>query len=86
MPCPRREGGEADERGHFSLTTQTGGDGAPEGEYRVTVVWYLAAKVGDDYQTRNHLPDAYGRVETSNLTATVVKGANELPAFRLRSR
>jgi hypothetical protein len=79
--------GEVDGQGRFTLTSQTRGDGAPEGEYRVTVVWYLATKVGpDDYQTRNYLPEAYGRVETTDLKATVVKGTNELPTFRLRTR
>jgi hypothetical protein len=83
--------GYADERGYFTLTSYTTGDGAPAGEYRVAVVWYLATRTrgpsaGDDYQTQNYLPERYGRAETSQLTARVAKGPNELPAFRLSRR
>src|SRR5262245_25757066 len=36
--------GRTDERGHFTLTTHDKGDGAPEGEYAVTVEWRLPKK------------------------------------------
>src|SRR5437016_3167193 len=37
--------GHVDNEGNFTLTTYAAGDGAPEGRYQVTVVWYLAAPV-----------------------------------------
>src|SRR5262249_26197607 len=33
---------EVDADGSFRLTSFRSGDGAPEGQYRVSVVWYLA--------------------------------------------
>src|SRR5262245_25735487 len=39
-----RPTGKVDEQGNFKLTTFTDGDGAPEGEYKVTVVWYVATR------------------------------------------
>jgi hypothetical protein len=83
--------GHVDEQGYFTLTSYVTGDGAPEGEYRVAVVWYLATRTrnpaeGDDYQTQNYLPERYGRAETSLLTARVARGANELPPFQLKRR
>ena len=83
--------GTVDEKGGFTLTSHKQGDGAPEGEYLVTVQWFLATKprnasAGDDYTTVNYLPDRYGRPESSGLRATVRKGDNELPPFSLETR
>jgi len=83
--------GTVDEKGGFTLTSYQQGDGAPEGEYLVTVQWFLATKprnasAGDDYTTVNHLPARYGRPESSGLRATVRKGDNELPPFSLEPR
>jgi hypothetical protein len=76
-----------DEQGNFSLTSYTAGDGAPEGEYQVAVVWFLASKPrgpGEESTTRNHLPERYGRAESSQLRATVSKGDNTLKPFDLK--
>jgi len=77
--------GEVDEQGRFTLTTYAAGDGAPAGEYRVSVVWYLAS--GRDDTPQNYLPDAYARADSSPLPrVTVAKGANELPPLELQPR
>jgi hypothetical protein len=82
-----RPSATTDEQGNFSLTTFAAGDGAPEGDYRVAVVQYLASRPrgpGEDSTTRNYLPDRYGRAETSQLRATVGKGENTLQSFDLK--
>ena len=78
--------GHVDAQGRFRLTTYAEGDGAPEGEYRVTVQWFLAtrARGGDDYQSVNYLPARYARAETSGLRATVTRGENNLPTIDLK--
>ena len=81
--------GKVDEQGSFALTTFKDGDGAPAGDYRVTVVWYLArpARPGtasDETVTANYLPAKYANVETSGLSVTVKQGANDLPPFDLK--
>jgi hypothetical protein len=81
--------GTVDDTGNFTLTSYKTGDGAPAGEYEVTVVWYLAVKSGsgpDDYETRNFLPARYADAKTSQLRATVTKGTNQLEPFRLSPR
>lgn len=84
-PEKYRPTGQVDEQGNFRLTTFAEGDGAPAGEYRVTVVWFLAkrASATEDPIPVNQLPARYGNPETSQLKATVTKGPNTLEAFRL---
>ena len=82
---------EVDADGNFRLTSFRSGDGAPEGQYRVSVVWYLAkhkphAAEGDDANIRNYLPDVYSRAETTPLRATVTRGTNNLPTFELKTK
>jgi hypothetical protein len=78
--------GEADEQGHFVLTSYVRGDGAPEGEYDVTVTWYRATKKGDEYESVNYLPARYAKATSSKLKATVTRGTNELPVLKLQGR
>jgi hypothetical protein len=74
--------------GSFRLTSYAQDDGAPAGEYAVTITWFLAVpkKGTDETETRNFLPVRYARPETSRLRATIQPGSNELPAFLLDAR
>jgi hypothetical protein len=75
--------GEVDDQGRFTLTTYAAGDGAPAGEYRIAIVWYLATG-RDDETPQNYLPAAYARAESTPLPAvTIVKGPNHLPPIQL---
>jgi hypothetical protein len=74
--------------GTFSLTTYDAGDGAPPGEYAVTVEWWLtpgskANPAGYDAPPVNRLPPRYGKPETSGLRVRVEAGKNTLPPFKL---
>jgi hypothetical protein len=74
-----------------SLTSFRAGDGAPEGQYRVSVVWYLAstprrAVEGDETNVRNYLPEVYAHAETTPLRATISRGKNNLPTFELKTK
>jgi hypothetical protein len=76
----------ADEQGRFTLTTFRQGDGAPAGDYVVTVQWFLATPTPDrsgEYLTVNYLPARYGQVESSGLRVTVSPGRNDLAPFEL---
>jgi hypothetical protein len=78
-----RPTGRAAEDGTFTLTSNVGGDGAPAGEYRVTVVWTqaIASKAvvsdGDNVPVRSLLPAAYASPDSTPLKATVKSGTNE---------
>ncbi|MBM3980085.1 MAG: hypothetical protein FJ304_07335 [Planctomycetes bacterium] len=67
--------------GTFTLTSHTTGDGAPAGEYRVTVELWTAGK-GDDPPT-SRLPAKFANPEKSGLTATVGTAPTELKPFVL---
>jgi len=63
--------------GSFVLSTFGTEDGAPEGEYIVTVQWFRIGK--DGASGSNVLPSRYARADLSPLRVTVHAGRNELP-------
>lgn len=75
--------GTAGEDGTFVLTTTTTGDGAPAGEYRVTVEQWRAGSRPDD-PPANRLPPKYANPDQSGLTATVGTGPTELQPFTVK--
>jgi 3',5'-cyclic AMP phosphodiesterase CpdA len=62
--------------GSFTLSTYTANDGAPAGEYVVTVVWRKPFLSADGKPGPNLLPERYSRAESSGLKATVKAGTN----------
>ena len=84
-----RPGGQTDDQGYFNLTSYVNGDGAPEGDYAVTVTWFRIRRDGSqagDVVRYNALPQRYAVVQTSQLRVTVNKGDNELTPLQLSSR
>ena len=67
--------GEVKEDGSFTLTTYRADDGAPAGEYTVTVVWLekkTGAKLGEDHGlAKDRLCGRYKSSGTTKLKATV---------------
>jgi hypothetical protein len=83
-PRPRST---ANADGTFELGTYGKDDGAPAGEYRVTVQWFVRPKVAEPEggaAARNQLPARYSRPETSGLTVRIQPGENKLPALDLK--
>jgi hypothetical protein len=81
--------GYVDADGRFTLTTYVTGDGAPTGEYRVSVVWLLPTprgSDGDDGPAWNYLPERYARADATPLKAVVARGGAELPPFELSAK
>jgi len=69
--------------GTFSPTTYDGNDGAPAGEYQVTVELYLSTGRPDEAPT-SRLPFKYARPETSGISAKIEPGSSELKAIELK--
>ena len=71
----------------FTLSTYGPRDGAPAGEYLVTVEWWQArptkARDGDDSPPINRLPARYASAQASRLRVQVAEGTNELQPFQL---
>jgi predicted phosphodiesterase len=64
--------------GSFRISTYQAYDGAPAGEYRVTVVWREGSPGGPPPTGPNRLPPRYADPETSGLTATIGPGGTTL--------
>jgi hypothetical protein len=74
----------ADAHGNFSLSTYDSADGAPAGEYRITVEKYKAPTESDKGPPVNLLPARYAKPDSSHLTARVEEGQNDLPPIQLK--
>ena len=78
-PKPR---GKTNAEGVFTLTTYSEKDGAPAGEYRVTLeAWHTPTA---DSGPVNRLNAKYAKPETSGLRVTVQPEANELKPFEVK--
>jgi hypothetical protein len=76
VPRPRAT---VQEDGSFQLSTYGENDGAPVGDYRITVVWGVDGRDDED-----RLQGRYADPDRSGLKHTVKEGPNEIPAFKLR--
>ncbi|MBX3426942.1 MAG: BON domain-containing protein [Pirellulales bacterium] len=81
VPAPRASVGPD---GKLKISTYDGGDGAPEGEYVLTVEWYKPIKTGADVVPGpNVIPKKYTSPRTSGLVVSVAANATELPPIKL---
>jgi hypothetical protein len=81
-----RPRGHVTEDGKFSLSTYETNDGAPAGEYKVTVECRSLVKrpSGDIVAGPNVLPKKYSRPETSPVTLRIAEGDNSLSPIILK--
>jgi hypothetical protein len=76
--------GRVDDKGEFVLTTYQNADGAPAGDYVVTITRPAAKRTPLDRDGGDLLRGRYGDPATSKITFTVQKGAeNEVPKIQL---
>jgi hypothetical protein len=81
-PCPR---GKVDKDGAFALSTYSANDGAPTGDYTVTVQWQGLVGSGEDVRIGpSLLPPKYSNPKTSDLRVRVAEGSNQLAPIQLR--
>jgi hypothetical protein len=72
--------------GSFALTTRAKNDGAPAGEYAVVAQLDVPVGPADEYRSRQVLPPAYLKPETTPLRAKVEAGPNDLPTFTIKTK
>lgn len=75
-----------DEDGRFELGTVRAHDGAPVGNYVVTIVWTKPIITnGRKEISPNLAPEKYASRDTTDLKVTITKGVNDISAFHLKS-
>lgn len=73
--------------GSFDLTTRLEADGAPAGEYAVTIRWLESLEVcGESVAGLDFVPGDYSMPDTTPLRAVVREGANRLPPLLVERR
>ncbi|HTU92707.1 MAG TPA: hypothetical protein VMF69_21685 [Gemmataceae bacterium] len=77
-----RPHGQVDQNGDFVLSTYAAKDGAPAGDYVVTVDWRQTIP-GRGGTGPSILPPEYGLSQRSPLRATVRAESNNLPPFHI---
>jgi hypothetical protein len=81
VPNPRAT---VDKTGAFKLSTFAAGDGAPEGDYVLTVFWYKPIQNGPDVSPGpNVIPVKYTKPETTNIEIKIAAGQNDLSTIQL---
>jgi hypothetical protein len=81
VPVPRAT---VDKTGAFKISTFAPGDGAPEGEYTVTVFWYKPIGTGLDVTPGpNVIPVKYTKPESTDIVVKIAAGQNDIPAIQL---
>jgi len=81
-PCPRAT---VAQDGTFRLSTFSGNDGAPEGDYVLTVQWRKPIRQdGELVGGPNVIPQKYAAASTSDLVVHVAAGDNQLKPILLR--
>lgn len=81
VPTPRANIG-AD--GQLKVTTYETADGAPQGEYVLTIEWYKPIKQGGDVVAGpNVIPRKYASPQTSPVVIHVAEGNSSIPPIQL---
>jgi hypothetical protein len=76
--------GRVDDKGEFVLTTYKNADGAPAGDYVVTITRPATKRTPLDRDGGDLLRGRYGDPANSKITFTVQKGSeNEVPNIQL---
>jgi hypothetical protein len=76
-----------DENGEYRLRSYDPEDGAPAGEFKVTVVWPEPIPPNVDqemYRPKDRLKGRYSHPDKSGLKMTVPEGGGELPPIELK--
>lgn len=82
---PMNPNGKVEADGSFRITTYAANDGAPAGEYKVTILW-PPRESGDSGEDAggDRFNGRYANPATSRITASVQAGDNSLPRYDLK--
>ncbi|MBI1900204.1 MAG: hypothetical protein HYS13_03685 [Planctomycetia bacterium] len=75
--------GQVDKDGKFAIATYVSGDGAPPGEYILTIEWLTFQPFGNQWGGPDKLGDKYSDPTKSELRVTVKEEATQIPRISL---
>lgn len=77
--------GNTNAEGRFMMTTLKSGDGAPQGEYAITIELREPRQIGEEVvrDGPNLLPPKYASPRDTPLRYKVIPGKNEVPEIKL---
>jgi hypothetical protein len=79
--------GQTDENGVFKVSTYDANDGAPEGEYAVTVQYYQTVKTANGIEPGpNVLPAKLSQPGTTDISVKIVAGPNKLAPIEVAGK
>ena len=78
--CPNAQ---TDENGYFALSTYDRADGAPEGEYAVTIEWPVGYSIVSNQWHGDHLQGKYKDQTSSEIKIKIEPKPNDLPPIRI---
>jgi hypothetical protein len=85
-PPPVLPYGQVNESGGFTLSTYESGDGAPAGDYIVTIEWReRSGLTGKNFEGPDRLQGRYSDPKKSKLRVTIKEETNSLSAFQLKN-
>ena len=82
---PYHPSGQTNENGEFNLSTFVTDDGAPAGEYDVTITWPVRYNPISTLWEGDKLNGQYANKEKTTLRVKVEKQPQQLPPFELSS-
>jgi len=77
-----RSRGTTDSEGQFQLTTYDTHDGAPAGQFAVTVEQWI--RDDPNLPPRNHLPISFAKTESSGIRISIAPTENQLGPIQIR--
>jgi hypothetical protein len=84
---PIAPNGQTDENGVFKVSTYDANDGAPEGEYAVTVQYYQPVKTANGIEPGpNVLPPKFAQPSTTDITVKIAAGPNKLEPIEVSGK
>jgi hypothetical protein len=83
-PQVTRPTATAENDGTFAPTTYEAADGAPAGEYAVTVEWHRPPTNDEVAPGPNQLPALYSKPASTPFKVRIVEGTNRLEPFQIK--
>lgn len=77
---------QTDAEGKFQITSYVSGDGAPVGDYKITLEWLTLKPIGNAWVGPNKLAGPCGSAKTTEFSVSVADEPVVLPTFEVKAK